>query len=151
MASRRHRGAELLDGEANGSASGDAAAWTGPVHGLVVEGCSLETFIALKRLFGEQCLLVDIETPREIRMLRRLGWTERDAEFYAADDRTGPAIDRLGALADHRISNGASMEDLARQIAPLLRPGFRHNRAVTEAAEHAGPVAQGPPRSETGA
>lgn len=64
-------------------------------------------------------LSIHLEAPREIRMLRRLGWSERDAEFYAQDELGGEQADRLKPLATWSISNDGSETELEKQVARL--------------------------------
>lgn len=87
---------------------------------LVVDGVDspLQRTLLAKR-FGTDYLSIHVDAPREVRMLRVLGWSEFDHEFYAADDRIGPAIDKVGLMANYHISNGGSLEQLVRQVAPL--------------------------------
>lgn len=89
--------------------------------GLLVVGVhSMAEWIGLETAFGGRCALLHVEAPREVRMLRRLGWSERDAEFYAADEVAGAAIDRLRGAAAWTVSNAGSVDELARQVAPAV-------------------------------
>lgn len=63
---------------------------------------------------------IHVEAPRDVRMLRRLGWTEFESEFYAADDCSGPVIDQLKACSTYCVQNDVSTEQLELQIAPII-------------------------------
>ena len=91
------------------------------LRGLVIDGLrSAEECMLLKARYGDVYTSIHVEAHRDIRMLRRMGWTEFESEFYAADDSTGPTIDRLTSCADYCIFNEGSIDHLAREVAPII-------------------------------
>lgn len=95
-----------------------AAAVADPSVPLVV----LDAAIMLEAGWSKLCdRLVYVHTPRDVRLQRlaeQRGWTEK--EVAGREDAQMPLSEKI-SRADYVVDNAGSLEDVARQVADLLR------------------------------
>ena len=80
---------------------------------------SVDEWALITSSFAGRSALIHIDCAREIRMLRSLGWTERDGDFYRADDWLGGPVDELRHAATWCLTNDGDLRELALQVSAI--------------------------------